>query len=50
MDKVERKIQEQYLAIQLENELDKVQILEYYLNTINLGAGTYGVQTASKVT
>ena len=23
-------------------------ILEYYLNTINLGAGTYGVQTASK--
>ena len=48
MDKVERKIQEQYLAIQLENELDKDQILEYYLNTINLGAGTYGVQTASK--
>jgi len=48
IDKVERKIQEQYLAIQLEDKLDKDTILEYYLNTINLGAGTYGVQTASK--
>jgi penicillin-binding protein 1A len=48
IDKVERKIQEQYLAIQLENKLEKDTILEYYLNTINLGAGTYGVQTAAK--
>jgi len=48
IERVERKIQEQYLAIQLENKLDKDTILEYYLNTINLGAGTYGVQTASK--
>lgn len=48
IDRLERKIQEQYLAIQLENELDKDQILEYYLNTINLGSGTYGVQVASK--
>ncbi|NLL72149.1 MAG: penicillin-binding protein [Clostridiales bacterium] len=48
VDRLERKIQEQYLAIQLENELDKKQILEYYLNTINLGSGTYGVQVASK--
>jgi len=47
MDLFVRKIQEQYLAIQLENRLDKNSILEYYLNTINLGAGTYGVQTAS---
>ena len=46
--KIERKIQEQYLAIKLENKLSKKEILEYYLNTINLGAGTYGVQTASK--
>ncbi|MCR5607531.1 MAG: transglycosylase domain-containing protein [Lachnospiraceae bacterium] len=45
--KVERKIQEQYLAVQLENKLDKSQILYYYLNTINLGAGTYGVEAAS---
>ncbi len=48
IDRLERKIQEQYLAIQLENELDKDTILEYYLNTINLGAGTFGVQTASR--
>lgn len=48
IDRVKRKIQEQYLAIQLENRMDKDQILEYYLNTINLGSGTYGVQTASK--
>ncbi|MHB8131535.1 MAG: transglycosylase domain-containing protein [Mobilitalea sp.] len=48
VDRVERKIQEQYLAIQLENKLDKEIILEYYVNTINLGSGTYGVQTAAK--
>ncbi len=48
IDKVVRKIQEQYLAIQLENTLDKDTILEYYLNTINLGQGSYGVQMASQ--
>ena len=46
-DKVQRKIQEQYLAIQLENQLDKKTILEYYLNTINLGQNTLGVQAAA---
>ncbi len=44
---LQRKIQEQYLAIQLENRMSKEQILEYYLNTINLGANTLGVQAAS---
>ncbi|MGB4658437.1 MAG: transglycosylase domain-containing protein, partial [Mobilitalea sp.] len=48
IDKIERKIQEQFLAIQLENKLDKDTILEYYINTINLGSGTYGIQTASQ--
>lgn len=48
MDRIERKVQEQYLSIQLENHLDKDTILEAYLNTINLGSGTYGVQTASR--
>jgi penicillin-binding protein 1A len=48
IDRLERKIQEQFLAIQIENKLDKDLILEYYLNTINLGSGTYGVQMASK--
>lgn len=44
----ERKLQEQYLAIQLEKKYSKKQILEYYLNTINLGQNTLGVQAASK--
>jgi penicillin-binding protein 1A len=42
-----RKIQEQYLAIQLEKRLTKEQILEEYLNTINLGNGAFGVQTSA---
>ncbi len=46
--KVERKIQEQFLAIQLEGKYSKDQILEYYLNTINLGQNTLGVETASQ--
>jgi penicillin-binding protein 1A len=45
--KIERKIQEQYLAMKVEKELDKPTILEYYLNTINLGQGTLGVEAAS---
>ena len=46
-EKITRKIQEQYLAVQLEQKLDKEQILEYYLNTINLGQNAIGVQNAS---
>ena len=45
--RLRRKIQEQYLALKLEKILDKDQILEDYLNTINLGAGCYGVQAAA---
>ena len=47
VDKIQRKIQEQYLALQLEKVMDKKQILENYLNTINLGQNTLGVQAAS---
>lgn len=46
--KLTRKIQEQCLAVDLENNMDKDQILEYYLNTINLGQNTLGVEAASK--
>lgn len=42
-----RKIQEAYLAIQLENEYEKEEILEAYLNTIYLGSGNYGVKAAA---
>ena len=48
LDKIERKVQEQYLAIQLEQRMSKNDILEAYLNTINLGEGTLGVQSASE--
>ncbi len=49
IEKFKRKFQEQYLAIQVEKELgDKNVILENYLNTINLGAGAYGVQAAAQ--
>ncbi|MEE1442859.1 MAG: PBP1A family penicillin-binding protein [Blautia sp.] len=43
-----RKIQEQYLALQLEKHTSKKVILENYLNTINLGNGNYGVQAAAQ--
>lgn len=46
-DRFRRKVQEQYLALQLEKQMSKNEILEHYLNTINFGAGCYGVQTAS---
>ena len=47
-ERLDRKIQEQYLAIQLEKVVTKDQILENYLNTINLGQNTLGVQAASE--
>ncbi len=43
-----RKIQEAYLAMQLEETYTKEQILESYLNTIYLGENYYGVQTAAQ--
>ncbi|WP_313346480.1 transglycosylase domain-containing protein [Sedimentibacter sp.] len=43
----DRKIQEMYLATQVERILSKDQILEGYLNTIPLGQSAYGVQTAA---
>ncbi|NLK21575.1 MAG: PBP1A family penicillin-binding protein [Epulopiscium sp.] len=46
--KMQRKLQEQYLAIQLEKIYSKDQILEWYLNEIALGRGFNGVQAASK--
>ena len=42
-----RKIQEAYLAINLEEKLTKDQILTAYLNTIPLGGHAYGVEAAS---
>ncbi|MBR6158552.1 MAG: transglycosylase domain-containing protein, partial [Lachnospiraceae bacterium] len=46
-DKYRRKIQEQYLALELEKRMTKAEILENYMNTVNLGHNTLGVQAAS---
>ena len=51
---VQRKLQEQYLAVELEQYLTdqgldaKSIILEGYLNTVNFGSGAYGIQTAAQ--
>ncbi len=44
-----RKIREAVMAVKLEQEISKEQILENYLNTIYFGRGAYGVQAASRV-
>lgn len=44
----QRKVQEQWRAIQLEKRLEKWQILELYLNVIYLGEDCYGVESAAK--
>lgn len=48
IERVQRKLQEQYLAIRLEQQVSKDWILEEYMNTINLGSNTLGVQAASE--
>jgi len=47
LEKVERKLQEWYLAVHITEELSKDEVLIRYLNTINLGQNTLGVQSAS---
>lgn len=44
-----RKIQEIVRALNLEQKMSKDEILEMYMNTIYLGQGCHGVQTASNV-
>lgn len=46
-EQVKRKIQEQYLAIELSKTMSKEDVLLNYMNTINLGQNTLGVQAAS---
>ena len=43
-----RKIQEAFLALQLETVMGKDDILEAYLNDIYLGGSNYGVKAAAK--
>ncbi len=46
---LKRKIQEAVLAIQIERQYTKQEILELYLNQIYFGQGAYGVQAAAWV-
>ena len=45
---LERKLEEAGVAIQLERQFSKDEILERYLNTVYFGNGAYGVQTAAQ--
>jgi penicillin-binding protein 1A len=42
-----RKIREAALAVKLERQFSKDQILEFYLNTIYFGRGAYGIEAAA---
>lgn len=44
-----RKMREAVLAVELEKQMTKNQILERYVNTVYFGNGAYGVQAASQV-
>lgn len=46
---LKRKIQEAILALQIERQYSKNEILELYLNQIYFGQGAYGVQSAAMV-
>lgn len=46
--KIKRKLQEQYLALEITKYYDKDQILLEYMNAINLGQSTLGVEAAAK--
>lgn len=48
MDRLERKVQEWYLAVALTGVVSKEDIMTNYLNTINLGTGTLGVKVAAR--
>ena len=43
-----RKIREAYLAMQVEKQYSKKQILNLYLNTVYFGEGAYGMESAAR--
>ena len=45
---VRRKINEALIAIQIERHFTKDKILEMYLNTVNFGSGSYGIEKAAQ--
>src|SRR5699024_9653776 len=47
--KIKIKVQEQWLALQLEREFSKEQIMEMYVNKIFYGNNAYGVAKAAEI-
>jgi penicillin-binding protein 1A len=45
---VDRKLKEALLAVRLENQFSKEQILDDYLNTVYFGRGAYGIEAAAE--
>lgn len=45
--KIKRKIQEQYLALEITKNFSKDEVLLRYMNAINLGQNTLGIEAAS---
>jgi len=45
---IERKLRELFVALQMEQNYSKDQILEVYINQIYLGSGAYGVESAAR--
>jgi penicillin-binding protein 1A len=43
-----RKIEEAFVAVELEKQLSKPQVLTLYCNLVNLGHGNYGMEAASR--
>lgn len=46
---INRKVQEIFRALAVEERYSKKEIMEWYLNTIYLGEGCYGVQSAAEI-
>ena len=47
LDRIRRKLQEQYLALEITKNFSKDDVLIRYMNAINLGHNTLGVESAS---
>ncbi|NTW29501.1 MAG: PBP1A family penicillin-binding protein [Coriobacteriia bacterium] len=46
---LKRKVREAFLALEIEKKFSKQQVLEMYLNTVYLGEGAYGAQSAARI-
>jgi len=45
---IQRKIQEAFIAMEIERQFSKEEILEMYLNQIYFGAGAHGIEAAAR--